>query len=998
MKKTNLLVGFVLLLQIATAQIQPNIYRDANQAEMNAWVDSVYSSLTLDERIGQLFMVIANTDNTDANKNLIKRYIDQQKIGGILFSKGNITTQATLTNYAQKESKTPLFISLDGEWGLNMRLTDAPQFPRNMILGSIKNDSLLYLYGKEVARQCKELGIHINFAPVLDVNSNPNNPVIGNRAFGENPENVAIKGIAYARGLEDGGVMAVAKHFPGHGDTSEDSHKTLPTIAHSRERLDSVELFPFQSYINAGLSGMMVAHLNIPILNTRGLPSTLTPEIGRELLKEEMEFSGLTFTDGMAMKGVTNQSSMSVKAILAGNDVVLGAPNVSSEFQSVKEAVENNTISAEMLEKKVRKILAYKFITGTHIFTPIDGNEATRSINNSYAEWLIRKLHNSSMVLMKNDVELLPIKNLDKHKIASVAIGVSNTAPFQTWLNKYADIVTFQVSQSSEVADLKSKLEEYDVVIYSIHTRHTRDAAALQQQLKNKKSITVFFTSPYQLSGFTQSIANSQSVVLAHTNNKEAQISAAQALFGGIAVDGIMPVTIGEYKANEGLTTPKTRLAYQLPEEVGINSQQFNSIERIALEGIRQKAYPGCQILIAKDGVVIYDRQFGRFEYDSNSSEVTDQTVYDLASITKATATLPAIMKLYDTKQIRLQDTFSKFIPETKNSNKANITIRKALLHESGILPYIPYYTFAIDKNSYTGALLVNRRSNTHNAKFAGMWGRTNYKFRNNLISGVNTPTFNLPVSDKMFASEEMQKTLITEIINTNLRKTNRYAYSCLNFMLLKEAVENISKQDLNEFTQKNFYKKLGATTTTFQPLKYMSNEQIPPTEDDQFFRKQMLRGYVHDEGAALFGGISGNAGLFSSANDLAKIYQMYLNGGSYGGEQLISEETMRLFTTTKSSVSRRGLGFDKPDLRNNNLSPTCPQAPISVYGHTGYTGTSFWIDPDSQMIFIFLSNRVHPSRSPNRLHTLETRKRIQDEIYNALKQEKKVQTDATDN
>lgn len=980
-----MLVGCVLLFQIATAQIQPNLYRDADKTKMKAWVDSVYSTLTMDERIGQLFMVIANTHNTDANKNLINRYISQQKIGGILFSKGTIADQATLTNYAQKASKTPLFIGLDGEWGLNMRLTDAPKFPRNMVLGAIKNDSLLYLYGKEVARQCKELGIHVNFAPVLDVNSNPNNPVIGDRAFGESPANVAIKGIAYSKGLEEGGVMSVAKHFPGHGDTSEDSHKTLPTISHNRERLDEIELFPFMSYINAGLSGMMVGHLNVPSLDTRGLPSTLTPEVSKELLKDSKGFSGLTFTDGMAMRGVTNQSSMSVKAILAGNDIVLGVPNVSKEFQSVKEAVENNIISAELLERKVRKILAYKYITGVHNFKPIDAQKATRSINNSYAEWLIRKLHDASITLMKNEEEILPLKNLDKHKIASVAIGVSTINPFQQWLKKYADVATFQITQSDQLNGIKNKLDNYDVVIYSVHSRTTRDMLALQEQLSNKNSVLLFFTSPYFINNFGKSIENSQSVVLAHTNEVYAQISAAQAVFGGISMNGIMPVAIGEYEVNKGLTTPKTRLSYHLPEEVGIASERFNSIEKIALEGIRQKAYPGCQILIAKDGVIIYNNSYGSFEYGV-SSKVTDETVYDLASVTKATATLPAIMKLYDNKKLKLQDPFQKFIPETHRSNKANITIRKALLHESGIVPYIPYYTFAIDENSYSGTLLSRKRSYTHNLPFSGMWGRSNYKFKNNLISSVNTPTFSLPVSDKLFASEEMQKTLLKEVVNSNLRRNKSYAYSCLNFMLLKEVVEKLSKQDLNEYTQANFFRKLGATTTTFQPLKYMSIHNIAPTENDRFFRKQMLRGYVHDEGAALFGGISGNAGLFSTANDLAKVYQMYLNGGSYGGEQLISEETMRLFTTTKSSVSRRGLGFDKPDLRNNNASPTSPQTPVAVYGHTGYTGTSFWVDPDNQLIFIFLSNRVHPSRSPNRLHTLNTRKRIQDEIYNALK------------
>ena len=553
-------------------------------------------------------------------------------------------------------------------------------------------------------------------------------------------------------------------------------------------------------------------------------------------------------------------------------------------------------------------------------------------------------------------------------------------------MKKYAHIEkSYYLTQPDQLSGIEEELKDYDVIVYSIHSDFTNDSPILQKLLKAKKSVLVLFTSPYFLNKITQTSQTSDALVMAHANDYKSQISAAQSIFGGIAINGIMPVSAGKYKANDGLKTSKTRLAYQLPEDVGISSDRLNSIERIALEGIRQKAYPGCQILIAKNGVVIYEKGFGSFEYGL-SSKVTDETVYDLASVTKATATLPAIMKLYDNKKLRLQDSFQKFIPETKNSNKANITLRDALLHESGILPYIPYYTFAIDKDSYTGALLSNKKSSVFSASFSGMWGRTNYKFKSNLIADVSSPTFNYPVTGKMFASKDMQQTLLTEIIKTNLKTPKRYAYSCLNFMLLKEVVENISNQDLNEYVQTNFFRKLGASTTTFQPLKHMLIDNIAPTEDDPFFRKEVVRGYVHDEGAALMGGISGNAGLFSSANDLAKLYQMFLNEGTYGGERYLSEETMRLFTTAKSSVSRRGLGFDKPDIRNNNSSPTSPQAPVSVYGHTGFTGTSFWVDPDNQLIYIFLSNRVFPSRSPNRLSTLNIRKRIQDELYNALK------------
>ena len=420
-----------------------------------------------------------------------------------------------------------------------------------------------------------------------------------------------------------------------------------------------------------------------------------------------------------------------------------------------------------------------------------------------------------------------------------------------------------------------------------------------------------------------------------------------------------------------------------MPEEVRINSSSLENIEHIALEGVRQRAYPGCQILIAKDGVVIYEREFGNLNYGDNR-DVTSETVYDLASVTKASATLPAIMKLYDEKEIALQDNIGKYVKETKGSDKENIRIRTLLLHESGIVAFIPYYTTAIDKNSYTGSLF-GQRSQIYNAKYAGAWGRTDYKFHSDLISSKPSEIFYMPVANNIYASDKMSEALLKEIITTPLSNKGKYRYSCLNFMLLKEAIESISGLDLNTYTRINFFDKLGSRSTTYLPLRFLQDDVIAPTENDPFFRKQHLTGYVHDEGAALFGGVSGNAGLFSNANDLAKLYQMWLNGGEYGDERYLSEETIKLFTTTKSSVSRRGLGFDKPDPRNSRTSPTSPGTPVEVYGHTGYTGTSFWIDPTNDIIYIFLSNRVSPSRSPNRLSSLEIRERIQEELYKAI-------------
>lgn len=977
--KVLLLLFTVLITLSLSAQTETNLYKNADKQKMTQWVDSVWENMTLDEKVGQLFMPIVESSNSWRARTA--GYINNQKVGGLLFSKGTLAQQAEATNYAQSIAKTPLLISLDGEWGLAMRLTDAPKFPRNQIIGAIHDEEILKLYGKEVARQCKEMGIHVNFAPSVDVHSNPSNPVIGTRSFGENSQNVAKQGIAYAKGLEEGGVMAVAKHFPGHGDTSEDSHKTLPMVPHSRERLDTVELYPFREYINAGLSGMMIGHLNVPTLNTKRRPSSLSPSIGIDLLETEMGFTGLTFTDGMAMKGVSKQPDMSVNALLAGNDIVLGVVNQEREFLSVKAAVESGTISDSLLEVKVKKILTYKYILGVHEFKPINTRLVSSRVNSTQAEWVQRKIYDGAITLVKNNQDLVPIKELDKIKIASVAIGAPASNIFQKYLRKYGDVKTFQVASVNEVS--ANQVKDFDLVIYSVHADNVSDDATLQQLTRDKSSIFVMFTSPYRLSNFSETTSGVNSVILAYDNSDFAQMSAVQGIFGGIGITGKLPVSSGSFSVNTGIETQKIRLSYSLPEEVGVSSDKFKNIERIALEGVRQRAYPGCQILVAKDGVIIYERAFGNFSYDT-SSAVTDETVYDLASVTKAAATVPAVMKLYDEKKIRLQDAINKFVPETKDSDKANTTIRALLLHESGIRSFIPYYTSAIDTDSYEGALF-GKHSSLFHAHYAGAWGRTDYKFLPNLISTEKSEKFYLPVAENMYASDEMHRVLLKDVIDSKLRTRGRYTYSCLNFMLLKEAIENISGTDLNTYVQQNYFKKLGAVSTTFQPLNYMSIDLIPPTEEDPFFRKQHIRGCVHDEGAALFGGISGNAGLFSNANDLAKLLQMWLNNGEYGGERFLSQETVKVFTTTKSNVSRRGLGFDKPDFRNNNASPTSPEAPITVYGHNGFTGTCFWVDPINNMIYIFLSNRVNPSRSPNRLSTMNIRERIQSEIYGAI-------------
>jgi beta-glucosidase-like glycosyl hydrolase/CubicO group peptidase (beta-lactamase class C family) len=956
MTRNLTLFAIFLIASTLSAQTIPTLYQQADKQSMNHWVDSIFSRMTLDDKVGQLFMPIV--ESTPAWRNRVAGYIRNQRVGGVLFSRGTLAQQAEATNFFQSIANTPLMISLDGEWGLAMRLTDAPRYPRNMVVGAIQDPEIIRRYGYEVARQCREMGIHVNFAPTVDVHTNPRNPVIGTRSFGENPETVAWQGIAYSKGLEANSVLAVAKHFPGHGDTAEDSHFTLPTILHDLERLDSVELLPFREYIEAGLSGVMIGHLDVPALHTNGIPSSLCPHIGNDLLKNDMGFRGLTFTDGMAMQGVSNQPNKSVRALLAGNDIVLGVVNQPAEFESVKRAVEDGTISQELLEEKVRRILSYKYILGVHKFTPINTNGLVRRVHSAEAEQVQREIYDGAMTLIKNDNDIVPLTGLDRITIASVAIGAQAGNTFQQYLRRFGDVTTFQAANVAAVSSI-NRLREFDLIIFSIHANNISEAAALQELARDKKSILVLFTSPYRLDNFRSTTGNADAVLVAHDDTQFAQRSAAQGIFGGIAMSGKLPVSAGGFSSGTGIDTQKTRLSYALPEAVGIPSERFAVIDQIAMEGVTRGAYPGCQVLVAKNGKIIYSRSFGTFDPNGAGAEVTDETVYDLASITKVAATVPAIMKLFDERKLRLQDPISNFVSEARGTDKASTTIRTLLLHESGMVAFIPFYRAALNQSGAP-------------------------RFHSHLIASRSSDTFNRPIANELYASEAMRDTLLNDLLNSNLRNRGRYRYSCLNFILLQKAIENISKTDLNTFVQENFFSRLGATSTTFNPLNSMSIDVIPATENDPVFRQQHIRGHVHDEAAAVLGGIAGNAGLFSNANDLAKLAQMWLNGGEYGDERFLSAETVRLFTSTRSSVSRRGLGFDKTELRST-AGPASPSTPIEVFGHTGFTGTAFWVDPKNDMIYIFLSNRVNPSRSPNRLNSLNIRERIQEELYRMI-------------
>ncbi len=971
----------------ATAKEQPRLAAAVDQTAMQQWCDSVFDTMNTEQRIGQLFMPIVEVKQTPYHQKLLKRYVDEFHIGGILFSKGTVSEQAQLTNFADSLSQLPLMISLDGEWGLNMRLTDAPRFPRNMMLGAIQDDWLISAYGKEVGRQCREMGIHINFAPVLDMNSNPRNPVIGTRAFGESIETVADKAIAYSRGIESEGVMAVGKHFPGHGDTSEDSHHTLPVLLHSHERMYDFEMEPFRRYIEQGFSGMLTAHLSVPSLDGTAVPSSLSKPIVTDVLQDSLGFDGLIFTDGLAMKGVANQPDFCVRALLAGNDILLGAPNMPAAVTSVRRAVANGTLPLSVVEDRCYKVLQYKYILGVANKEAIEVDSLLERLNTPTTRMLNDRLHAEAMTVLKNERQVLPLKRLDEQSMAVVTVGSIQDQAFSKMLNQYNEHEVFHYDAAQGAAQ-RNKARQNDLIIVAVASKKAADRQWVESLVRGKNYILVFFTDPYALTAYKSVIEQAQGVVLAYENSVLSGQFAAQLLYGGIGAKGKLSVTIPQlYPEGTGLTFDANRLGYAQPEAVGLNSETLSRIDSIILAGIADEAFPGCQILVAKDQQIVYQRSFGNLDNTQNTP-VSDDVIYDLASVSKAIGTVSAVMRLRDQYQIKTSEPLSKYIPELGTEDKKNITIRETLFHETGLPASAQFYRMTMNVDTFTVPLFNKTRDENYRLQVdKSLYAHKDAAFLPEWISTTPNDSCTLHVAKGIYNRACFRDSVLQRIAAMELKNRGGYRYSCINFVLLRQLVENVSKTSLDTYLDQAIFSPLGAKSLQYNPLKNgVSLSMIAPTEHDMFIRKQLLVGHVHDEISAFSGGVEGNAGLFGNARDMAKVLQMLLNEGEYGGERLLSAETVRLFTMSKSPRSRRGLGYDKPDMERPEYSSATEKAPGSLFGHTGFTGTMFWADPDNDIIYIFLTNRVYPHRWNYKLMRDNYRTRVQEAIYDAMR------------
>lgn len=940
------------------------------------WADSIIRTMTLEQKIAQLIMIrVVSNENGKYSKQMTET-ISKLELGGVCMFQGGPVRNVNLINKMQSASKIPLLVSIDGEWGLSMRLDSTIMFPRQIALGAIQDNSLIYRMGKEIAREFLRAGIKLNFAPDADINCNSKNPVINSRSFGSDRDNVTQKAIAYMMGMEDNGLMTCAKHFPGHGDTETDSHLALPIINHSAAMLDSIDLYPFKRLIESGISSVMVAHLYVPALDTtQNRASSLSSKIIQDLLRKKLNFNGLIITDALDMKGISKfnkPGECELAALAADNDILLLPVDPETAIKTIKNAVDSCIISEELITFKCLKVLRYKehFKINECFETPTQN--LIEDLNPESAKHLVRSLTEASITVLGNQTNILPINNTDYNTHATLAIGSENNNRFQQTLSIYGRFTHFNCAPNFDYKQsdsLLNVLSRFSTVIVSIHNTSQlpqRGYGVSEESIrfidtlaKRTRIILSVFGNPYILEKIP-SIGNFPAIVEAYQPTLIAEESAAQVIMGSIRANGKLSVNVStDLPVGSGVNTSAIgKMPLTEPAQYDLPEYYFKKIDSIVKKAIKLRVFPGCQIAVAYRGQLIINKSYGTPTYiDKSPVENTD--LYDIASITKTLSTTLAVMKLYENKAIDLEDKASKYLPWLINTNKSNITVAQLLTHNAGLKPFLPFWNAYVVKGSPD---------------------TTTFK-------KVKSIEYCYQVADSMFVSKSVKDSILKKIAESPLDSAKPYQYSDLGFILLKEIVETVAQCPINHFVDSIFYAPMNLSTIGYLPLERFPKRRIMPTERDVLFRMQTIHGTVHDQTAALFGGVSGHAGLFSNASDVAILTQMLLNEGTYAGVRYFKPATIHKFTKhwfPKETNNRRSLGFDKPSLEG--ASPCAPSASDKSFGHSGFTGTFIWCDPEYNLSYVFLSNRVYPDAENNRLAKLGIRTEIQELIYQAIK------------
>lgn len=949
----------------------------AQDTAATKWVDSVYQTMSLDEKIGQLFIIRAHSDLGDDHVASVLSQIKKYHVGGLCFFQGTPSKQATLTAQYQKASEIPLMVSMDAEWGLAMRLKDKGlAFPRQLMLGAIQDVRDIELMGYAIGKQLLALGVQVSFSPVADININPLNPVIGDRSFGEDKVEVARHAIAYMKGLQAAGVLTSGKHFPGHGDTETDSHFDLPVLNYDMARLKEVELYPFQQLIDAGLQGMMVAHLHVPAIDpTPNISTTLSPKAINDLLKNEMGFDGIVFTDGLEMKGVTKNyaaDEVAIMAIQAGNHMLLLSDDVDLAFSGLKTAFSKGKLDINILNDNVKRILAAKYRLGLDSIILPTSEYAAKMAFDPYAVGIKYKLIEQAITVAQNKRALIPMVDVTKPKMALLSIGSTTITRFQGRMDSYVKADHYNISHTLKDVDEKSLLKDlkkYDRVIIALHQMTNKVAGnfgltpeeltLIQNINRQNEVILVIFGSPYSLKYFE----NIDHIIMAYEDSPEVEDIAAQGLVGVYGFKGKLPVTASNiFPVHQGFTTPSLkRMGYSVPERVGMSTDSLDYIRTIANYMIEVGASPGCQVVIAKDGRIIYEQAFGSHTYDANDPVyLTD--LYDLASVTKVAATTLAVMKLYKEGILDIDKTLGDYLPWLKGSNKEHMVIRRVMAHHAGLQSWIPFYekTVSLEDNYWL-------------------------EMQPDVYCDMETTQHCIAVANDMYMDGMYLDSIRKMIYESPLNADGTYVYSDLGFIMLAEIIKRETGITLDHYVDSVFYKPMGLDRIGYHPLNRFTTDEIVPSEVDNYFRCQELTGYVHDMSCAMLGGVSGHAGLFSDAEDLAILFQMLMNDGEYGGQNYIDSTILHSFITRYGKSTRRGIGFDLKELDPEKSILTSPLAPASTYGHTGFTGICVWNDPKNKLVYVFLSNRTYPTMRNPKLTNHKIREKIHSRAYRSI-------------
>ncbi|MBG9375640.1 serine hydrolase [Panacibacter sp. DH6] len=971
------LIGMLSLLCITTVHAQKSFYAETPEAKH--WVDSVYKSLSKEQRIAQLMVVRLSSRNPDGSAKFYDEKVTEQikkyNVGAVCLFQGNPVAQATLVNKYQRMARTPVMICIDGETGVGMRMYDSVmKFPDQLTIGAVNDAAIVYNVGRAMALQCKRAGIQVDYAPVVDINNNPDNPVIGFRSFGEDKYKVALYGTKIMQGLQDEGVMATAKHFPGHGDVSVDSHFDMPVINKSKAQLDSLELYTFRQLFEAGIGSVMIAHLSIPAIDTTAhLPTSLSKNNVTSLLRNEMGFKGISFTDALEMQGVAKYypaGEAGFRSILAGNDMLCLPGDVPGTIRRILAAIKKGELDKADMEARVKKVLLAKYHLGLNQVNTIPLDGLTNDLNKDVPALRKTVAENALTYVHATQPGLLPLAG--NTKVAYVAVGAYKQNKLAALLkeNFNADLFYFDYTKDDNDAAMlvKALRAKYDKVIIGVHGLSkypakqfgiSNSAVKLVSDLQTATSaVTLLFGNPYAV----KYLCNATDLAVCYEDDVIFQQAAFDWLTGKFTAKGTLPVSVCQYKYGTGSLVVEDRaLPFTTPAALNIKDSLLYKVDSIANAGIFNRAFPGCVVLAARDGKVFLNKAYGFMAYDSLEPMKTS-TIFDLASVTKISATNVSIMKLYEEGRIDLFKTLGDYLPWVATTDKANLQLADILLHQAGLKAFIPFYAEITD--SLTGIP------------------------KPGFFKAMPDDTFNIQVADTMYMRHDWQDTMFARILQSPLGTKGNYIYSDNDFIFLGKIVEQVTGKPLNVYVQETFYKPMNMQTTGFLPANTFALSGIAPTEKEKTFRLQQLRGSVHDPGAAMFGGVAGHAGLFSDAYDLAKLYQMLLNGGSFNNVQYLKRETIDYFTAYHSDNSRRGYGFDKPEKDNDKRREPYPSklATPLTYGHTGYTGTCVWVDPAYNLVYIFLSNRVFPDGGVNtRISQLNIRGAIQDVLYQAI-------------